>query len=144
MRPATVYIGALAALGLLVFAGGSGVLAQRIVVPQQFPPEIVPDLSRDILQVDPKHFSVEYENARVRVLRGRIGADESVPMHDAHDGVLVAITECHLRFTRPDKDFIEVHLEPGKVRWIYADTFSGKNLSNAPAEFLFVETKSRG
>ena len=36
----------------------------------------------DPVKVDPRHYKVEFENDQVRVLRVRIGAKESAPMHE--------------------------------------------------------------
>ncbi len=108
------------------------------------PPEIVPDLSRDVIKLAPRAYSVELENRQVRVLRARLGPNESVPVHDARPGVLVALTEVHLRFTHPNTRTQAIALKPGESQWMHEDAYSVRNLGNRPAEFLFVEMKRPG
>ena len=86
-------------------------------------PELVETNSRDVLKVDPRHYRLEFENQYVRVLRAKLGNDETVPMHDSRSATIVAITEVHLRFTRPDKKIVDVHLDASGARWIYDDSF---------------------
>lgn len=117
-------------------------MAQPPSVPRDsFPPDIFQNSFRDVVKVAPDHYRVDLENENVRVLRAKLPQDFLIPQHDSRSALLVAVTECHLRFVRPDKKVQDVHLEPGQVRWIWADTFSARNLSTHPAEFLLVEPK---
>lgn len=129
---------------LLLSAFLPAVFAQgvRLPPPLQLPPEIVLDEFRDVLKIDPVHYRAQMENEQVRVLRAKLGRDEAVPTHDCRSGVLVAITEIHIRLTRPDKRIQDIHMEAGDTRWISEDTHAQKNLSTEPAEFLFIEWKS--
>ena len=111
--------------------------------PRPMPPEIVPDLSRDIVKLAPQQYTVELENEQVRVLRARLGPEETAPIHDAQAGVLVALTEAHVSFIRPDKHMQQADLKPGQVQWIFEDTYSAKNLRKARVEFLFIEMRPR-
>jgi hypothetical protein len=105
-------------------------------------PELGDRSVRDVAKVDAKHYHVEFENDQVRTLRAKLGADETVPMHDSRSATIIAITEIHLRFTRPDKKIVDVHLDAGGTRWIYDDSFSVTNLVPRKAEFLFIEPKT--
>ena len=108
-------------------------------------PEITPKnfTFRDVLAVDPIHYRKELENDRVRVLRLNLKADESVPVHEALDGLFVCLRECHLRLTDPHGYVQDIHLEDGKSRWIGGGTRSEKNLSTHAVEMLFIETRSK-
>ena len=109
-----------------------------------FPPDIVPPevvKGKDALAADPKHYKLEFENERMRVLRLTLKADEVVPVHDDRDALFVCLKECHIRLTRPGERSQDIHLQGGESRWIYADTRSEKNLSAQPLEMLVVETK---
>ena len=109
-----------------------------------FPPEIVPQAvldGVDALRADPKHYRLEFENDRIRVLRLTLKADEAVPLHDAKDALLVCLKECHLRLEYPDKRIQDIHVEAGKSRWIFGNTRSEKNLSIEPLELLLIEPK---
>ncbi len=109
-----------------------------------FPPDIVPPevvKGKDALAADPKHYRLELENYRMRVLRLTLKGDEAVPVHDDRDALFVCVKECHLRLTVPGGRSQESHLQAGESRWIYGDTRSEKNLSNQPLELLVIETK---
>jgi hypothetical protein len=110
----------------------------------RFPPDIVPPevfARRDPLQLDPKHYRLDFENEHVRTIRLTLKADEAVPMHDDVDALAVCIQECHLRFTRIDGRIQDVHMESGETRWLYGDTHSAKNLNTHPMEMVFIEVK---
>jgi hypothetical protein len=106
-------------------------------------PEIILP-GKDILQIDPKHYRLELENEKVRVLRITLGPDETVPMHDAPAATLVCLTECHLRFTQPNGRIHDVHMEEGKARWIWDEPRSEKNLSMHAAQMLLIQSKPAG
>jgi len=105
----------------------------------RFPPEIVLDRFIDVVNVAPKNFSVDMENADVRVLRAKLDGDARIPLHDDRSGVIVALTGVHLRFTTPDDKSFDLHVKAGETHWLDGDTFSEQNLSSTPCEFLFIE-----
>jgi len=109
-----------------------------------FPPDIVPPevlKGKDALAADSKHYKLEFENDRVRVLRLTLKADEVVPVHDDRDALFVCVKECHLRLTPPGGRGHDIHMQAGESRWIYADTRSEKNLGPQPLEMLVIESK---
>jgi hypothetical protein len=118
-----------------------GLPAAVALLCQDFPPEFSRARSGDVLQIDPRHYLLELENARVRVLRARLGPDVAVPMHDDRSAMIVAVSEVHIRFTRPDKRTFDLHMAAGEIRWGYADTHSIRNLIDRPAEYLIIELK---
>lgn len=115
-------------------------LAPRRSPGRNFPPEIMLDRFIDVTTVAPRFFTAEMENSAVRVLRARLDGDARIPLHDARSGLIVAVTDVHLRLTTPDKKSQDIHVKAGQTHWIDGDTFSGQNLSSSPCEFLFVET----
>src|SRR5437868_5238894 len=50
-------------------------------------------------QVDPQHFKVEYEDARIRVLRFRLAPGETSPMHDRAAASVVNLNNSKVRLT---------------------------------------------
>jgi hypothetical protein len=110
--------------------------------PRRFPgnPEIVLP-PNDILKIDPKHYSLEFENEKARALRVTLGPDDIVPMHVAEAATLVCLSECHLRFTPPGGRVQDIHMEAGQARWIWDESRSEKNLSTHPVEMLLIEVK---
>ena len=87
------------------------------------------------------HYRLDLETDKVRVLRLALQGDEAVPTHDDRAGLLVCVNECHVRFTRPDGRFQDIHLKAGDSRWVSEDTRSTKNLSPMPMEMLYIEIK---
>jgi hypothetical protein len=112
---------------------------------EKLPPEIAPPgfTFRDILTVDRIHYRKDLQNDQLRVLHLNLKGDESVPLHDANDGLFVCLKECHLRLADPGGHIQDIHLGNGQSRWIGAGTRTEKNLSTQPVEMLFIETRRR-
>ena len=111
---------------------------------REFPPDIVPPevlKGKDALESDPKHYRLELENDRMRVLRLTLKGGEAVPVHDDRDALFVCLKECHIRLTQPGGRTQDIHMQAGESRWMYADTRSERNLSAQPLELLVIETK---
>ena len=109
---------------------------------RQFPPDLIAHDSpiRDLAKMDAKHVRVDTENARVRVLRIALAAGESLPMHDARDGVLVCLTECALSVSNPVGYVEEVKLGAGQTLWMAGARHRIVN-SGGAVEILYLETK---
>src|SRR3989454_886713 len=71
----------------------------------------------DAVKVDPKHYKVELENDRVRVVRITYGPREKSVMHGHRPGVVLFLTDAHYRFTYPDGKTEEIKGEKGKFLW---------------------------
>src|SRR5580704_13383905 len=56
----------------------------------------------DPVKVDPKHYKVDFENDKVRVLRITYGPGEKSIMHYHPDGVVVYLTDGKTLMTTPD------------------------------------------
>jgi hypothetical protein len=97
--------------------------------------------SRDPLRVDPARYHLELETEGMRVLRLTLGADEASLMHYSRDALVVCLSECHIRLTRPDGIFTDVHLEAGATRLLGSGMRSDKNLISKPVEMLLIERK---
>ena len=100
-------------------------------------------LERDAVALDPKHYSVETETDRVRVVRIRYGPREKSVMHQHGRGVVVALTDTHSRFTFPDGRVEEVKVKRGETLCFEEPwEHSPENLADAPFEAVYVELKS--
>jgi len=109
----------------------------------RFPPDIAAPKApegRDASRVDPKHYALEFENDGMRALRLTLQANETVPAQDT-DALFVCLKECHVRMTRADGRTEDLHLEPGKTRWISGNIRSERNLTAQGSEILVIELK---
>ncbi len=111
----------------------------------EFPPEIaLPNFTHpDVLAVDRIHYREDFKNDQIRVLHLNLKGDESVPVHEANDGLFVCLKECHLRLDDLRGHFQDIHLENGQSRWIGAGIRTEQNLISQPVEMLFIESRLR-
>jgi len=96
----------------------------------------------DAVVVDPQHYTVEFENEKVRVLRIRYGPREKSPMHSHPPLVGVFLTPHHSRHTLPDGQVLEMQGNAGDVRYMGRIDHQPENLSDAAFELIAVELKS--
>jgi hypothetical protein len=125
-------------LPLLLTLSAAVTLAQK-----DFPPEIIPPnfTHRDVLLVDRIHYREDLRNDQIRVLHLNLEGDESVPLHDANDGLFICLKECHLRLDDLAGHLQDIYLENGQSRWIGAGSRTERNLTSQPVEMLFIESK---
>ena len=98
-------------------------------------------VSADPVAVDPKHYKVELENDRVRVLRIVYGPREKSVMHSHPDGLAVFLTENRARFTFPDGKTEERSWKAGQTMLIPAETHVPENLTDKLLELVLIELK---
>jgi quercetin dioxygenase-like cupin family protein len=95
----------------------------------------------DPVSVDSKHYKVEFENERVRVLRIKYGPHEKSSMHSHPASVLFCVTDFHGRFTFPDGRTEERRAKAGETVYFQAEEHLPENLSDKPLEVVQVELK---
>lgn len=100
-------------------------------------------LSQDPVKVDPQHYKVESENARVRVLRIHYGPHEKSPMHYHPDSVAVFLSDGQVRFGLPGGKTDEQTFKTGDARYTPAGKHAPENLGDQPFELILVELKSK-
>lgn len=96
---------------------------------------------QDPVKVDSKHYKVEFENEKVRVLRINYGAHEKSVMHSHPDSVSIFQKDIHCRFTFPDGKTEEQRFRAGETLFMAAGSHLPENLSNQPFEVILVELK---
>lgn len=96
----------------------------------------------DPVQVDPKHYTVEFENEKVRVLRIKFGPHEKSKMHRHPPLVGVFLTPHHSRHTFSDGRLEDMRGNTGDVRYMDAIEHAPENASDTPMELIAVELKS--
>ena len=98
-------------------------------------------MAPDAVEVDPEHYSVEFENDRVRVLRIKYGPGEKSVMHSHKDSVAVLLTEGNFNMTLADGTVINDKQTAGSASWADAGDHLPENLNDAPAEVVLIELK---
>ncbi len=99
-------------------------------------------VASDPVASDPQHYTVEFENERIRVLRIRYGPHEKSEMHSHPPLVGIFLTPHHSRHTFPDGRTMEMRGDTGEVRYLDKIEHSPENLSDTPFELIAVELKS--
>src|ERR1700730_6956858 len=94
----------------------------------------LPALAQDPVQLDPKHYKVEFVNAKLRVLHINLGPRESTPMHSEPPSVLVWLTDGTLKCTAAGGKTEEVHGMAKHVGWGAAMNSACANLGGQPVE----------
>ena len=98
-------------------------------------------ISQHAVEVDPKRHTVEFENDRVRVVRIRYGAGEKIAAHSHEAGMLVFVTDQHIRFKLPNGSIQEMKVRAGQTRWMNAVTHEPQVISDHPTEAVYIEVK---
>jgi quercetin dioxygenase-like cupin family protein len=96
----------------------------------------------DPVKTDSKHYKIEFENEKVRVVRISYGPNEKSEMHSHPPMVAIFLTDQHSRHTYPDGKSEEMRGKAGEVRYMDAWEHNPENLSDKPFELIGVELKS--
>lgn len=95
----------------------------------------------DPVKVDPSHYTVEFENDRIRVLRIRYGVGEKSVMHGHPESLAIVLSDGRVGFDFPDGRHRETDVKKGDIRWHAAGDHLPQNLGATPLEVLMVELK---
>ena len=95
----------------------------------------------DPVRVDAKHYKVEFENDRVRVVRIKYGPGEKSVMHSHPESIAVFLTDTRVKFTYPDGRNEDISAKAGSVQHMDAFTHLPQNTSKAPLEGILIELK---
>jgi quercetin dioxygenase-like cupin family protein len=97
--------------------------------------------AQDAVKADPKHYTVEFENDQVRVLRVKYAPGEKSVMHRHPANVAVFLTDGNGKFTLPDGKSEEVPFKAGSTMWGSGETHLPENVGGQPFELILVELK---
>ena len=103
----------------------------------------VPARAQDPVNVDAKHYKVEFENDQVRVLRITYGPHEKSVMHDHPGAVAVFLTDGQTRFGLPDGKTQDAPFKMGTTMWTPAGKHLPENMGDKPFELILVEMKAK-
>ena len=97
--------------------------------------------AQDPTVVEAKHYKLAFENDRVQVVDVHYGPHEKSKMHEHPGGVVVYITEGHLRFVDQKGNVQEVHAMPGEARYFPPFHHRVENLDDKPFDAVYVGLK---
>lgn len=97
----------------------------------------------DSTVVDPDHYTAEFENDAVRIVRIKYDAGEESVMHHHPDHVAVFLTDIMSQMMMPDGSTVEVSRSAGDVGFASAGEHLPKNISDSAQEIVLVELKPR-
>jgi hypothetical protein len=98
-------------------------------------------MPQDPTELDPKHYKVEFENDRIRVLRVTYQPGEKSKMHKHPASVHVFLTDVHARISYPDGKTEEINDKAGHTMYHEPWYHSPENLGNQPIELVQIELK---
>jgi quercetin dioxygenase-like cupin family protein len=93
------------------------------------------------VKVDPKHYKVEFENERVRVVRITYDPREKSVMHGHPESVAVFLTDAKAKFTFPDGRTEDISAKAGEVLHMDACTHLSESTSKNRFELNQIELK---
>jgi quercetin dioxygenase-like cupin family protein len=97
--------------------------------------------AQDPVKVDPKHYTVEFENETVRVLRIHYGPGEKSVMHSHPDAIAVFLTDSKNKMTFPNGKSEVSSGKAGEVQMTPAGEHLPENVGDKPMELILVEIK---
>jgi quercetin dioxygenase-like cupin family protein len=100
-------------------------------------------VAQDPTVVEPNHYKLAFENAEVQVVDVHYGPHEQSKMHSHPGGVVVYMTEGHLKFTDDHGIVKEVFARPGEARFFPPFHHKVENLGYKPFNVVYVGLKTK-
>lgn len=91
--------------------------------------------------VDPDHYTTEFENEKVRIVRIKYSPGEESVMHYHPDSIAVFMTDNRGQMTMPDGSTTDTEARAGDVVFNQAGQHLPKNMSESGTELVLVELK---
>jgi quercetin dioxygenase-like cupin family protein len=98
--------------------------------------------AEDAVIADPAHYTVEFENDKVRIIRIKYGPGEKSVMHTHAQNVSIMLTDGTVRMTSPDGTSQDVPAEAGSATWSDAEEHLPENVGDGPLEVVLIEVKN--
>lgn len=100
-------------------------------------------MSLDPVVSNPDHYTVVFENERVRVLEYVDTPGTTTTPHQHPDSVMITLSSFRRRLVSGETER-EVALESGAVGWVPAQEHHGVNIGDTDTHVVFVELKEPG
>ena len=97
--------------------------------------------AQDATKVEPTHYKLAFENESVQVVDIHYGPHEKSVMHSHPGGVVVYVTEGHLKFTDQEGKTKEVYAKAGEARFFPPFKHRVENLEGKPFDAVYVGLK---
>ncbi|MBH0053028.1 MULTISPECIES: cytoplasmic protein [unclassified Salinibacterium] len=97
-------------------------------------------MDADPVATNPEHYSVVFENDRVRVLEYIDAAGDTTTPHEHPDSVMITLSDFRRRL-HAGENHRDVELATGLAMWLPAQRHSGENIGDSPTHVIFVELK---
>ncbi len=97
----------------------------------------------DAVKGDPRHYSVEFENELVRVVRAKYGPGEKSVMHSHPASCAIFLGNQTFKFSGLDGITEDDSTRAGEVRCGDADVHLPENTGRDTAELVIIEFKDR-
>ncbi len=94
--------------------------------------------AQDPTKVAPTHYRLDFENEHVQVISVHYGPHEKSVLHEHPGGVVVSLTEAHLRFTDQNGKVLELYSKPGEARWFPPFKHRVENLGDTPYNAVYI------
>ncbi len=91
--------------------------------------------------IDSDHYSTEFENEAVRIVRIAYGAGEESVMHYHPDSVAVFVTDHLVQMTMPDGSTEEIAADIGDAIFLPGGQHLPKNISDSAWELVLIELR---
>jgi quercetin dioxygenase-like cupin family protein len=100
-------------------------------------------LGQDPTKVEPRHYKLDFENERVQVVSVHYGPHEKSALHEHPGGVVVILTEAHLRFTDENGKTREIFSKPGEARWYPPFKHKVENVGDTSYDAVYIGVKGK-
>lgn len=97
-------------------------------------------MNLDPAATNPDHYTVIFENDRVRILEYADAPGVRTTPHDHPDSVMYTLSSFHRRLHSGDTHR-DIELTAGQALWLPAQRHAGENIGDTPTHVLFVELK---
>jgi len=100
-------------------------------------------VAQDPTVTEPTHYKLAFENDEVQVVDIHYGPHEKSKMHSHPGGVVVYVTEGHLKFTDENGKVKEVNAKPGESRFFPSFHHKVENLSDKRFDAVYIGLKAK-
>lgn len=98
-------------------------------------------MGEDAVTADPKHYVVEFENERIRIIRVNYGPGEKSVMHTHGPNAAIFLSDINVRMHLPDGSSTDIAAGHGEAQWAENEEHMPENIGDEAFEVILVELK---